>query len=121
MGDADFLRKSLFMLGGLLIWGAHFGVVYIFNALACARRFDGLSYFGIGIVPLTVLATTVAALLATLGVLILAFRRRGPARLLREPGPANDFMRNLTASIAALSMVAIAWNGLPVLLTPPCG
>jgi hypothetical protein len=121
MSDTDFIRKSMFMIGGLLIWGAHFAVVYIFNALACARRFAGLSYFGWGIVPLTVSVLTVVALLATALVLLLAYWRRGPARASRDEKPVNDFMRYTTITIAALSLVAIAWNGLPALIVPPCG
>jgi hypothetical protein len=121
MGDTDFIRKSLFMIGGLLIWGAHFSIVYVFNALACARRFAGLSYFGFGIVPLTVSVATIIALLATLAVLLLALWQRGPARGSRDERPVDDFMRYTTITIAGLSLVAIAWNGLPALMIPPCG
>lgn len=121
MGDTDFIRKSLFMIGGLLIWGAHFGLVYTFNALACARDFVGLEVFGIGIVPLTVVGTTIIALVATLLVLVLAFWQKGPAAASRDDRPVNDFMRYTTITIAGLSLVAIAWNGLPAFLIPPCG
>jgi hypothetical protein len=121
MGDTDFIRKSLFMIGGLLIWGTHFGLIYIFNALACARQFVGMEVLGIGIVPLTVIGTTVIALAATLAVLLLAFWRRGPAYASRDDKPVYDFMRYTTITIAALSLVAIAWNGLPALIIPPCG
>jgi hypothetical protein len=121
MCDTDFIRKSLFMIGGLLIWGGHFGVVYVFNALACARRFADTAYFGFGIVPLTVSVATIIALLATLCVLLLALWRRGPARAARDEKPVNDFMRYTTITIAGLSLVAIAWNGLPALIVPACG
>ncbi|MFC4174297.1 hypothetical protein ACFOYU_19985 [Microvirga sp. GCM10011540] len=121
MGDTDFLRKSLFMTGGLLIWGAHFGLVYIFNSLACARQFVGLSYLGIGIVPLTVTGATVVALAGVVAVLLLALWRRGPARAPQHEKPVDGFMRYTTITTAALSFVAIAWNGLPALIVPPCG
>ncbi|MBJ6127003.1 hypothetical protein [Microvirga splendida] len=121
MGDTDFIRKSLFMTGGLIIWGIHFGLVYTFNALACARRFAGTEILGIGIVPLTVIGTTIVALAATLLVLLLAFWRKGPAAASRDEKPVNDFMRYTTITIAGLSLVAIAWNGLPAFLIPPCG
>lgn len=121
MGDTDFIRKSLFMIGGLLIWGTHFGLVYAFNSLACARHFAGENYFGFGIVPLTVVGTTVVALAGVLVVLFLALWRRGPARASHDQKPVNDFMRYTTMTIAALSFVAIAWNALPALIVPPCG
>jgi hypothetical protein len=121
MGDTDFIRKTLFMIGGLVVWGAHFGLLYVFNALACARQFVGVSYLGVGIVPLTVSILTLLALAATLAVLLLALWQRGPARASRDQKPVNEFMRYTTITIAALSLVAIAWNGLPALIVPPCG
>lgn len=121
MGDTDFIRKSLFMIGGLLIWGAHLGLVYTFNALACARDFARLEVLGTGIVPLTVGGVTVIALAATLFVLMLAFWRKGPVAASRDSRPVNDFMRYTTITIAGLSLVAIAWNGIPAFLIPPCG
>ncbi len=121
MGDTDFIRKSLFMLGGLLVWAAHFTVVYTFNALACARRFADLDVMGVGVVPFVVVGTTVLAFVGTLAVLLLALFRRGPAWASRDRKPVNDFLRYTTITIAALSLVAIAWNGLPALIVPSCG
>ncbi|WP_134495904.1 hypothetical protein [Microvirga pakistanensis] len=121
MGDNDFIRKSLFMTGGLLVWAVQFTLVYVFNSLACARRFAGMELMGIGIVPFVVTGITLAALLATALVFFLALRRRGPAYDSRDDKPVNDFMRYTTMTIAGLSFVAIVWNGIPALLVPPCG
>lgn len=121
MGDTGFIRKSLFMLGGLLVWGVHFALIYTLNALACARQFAGMRIFGFGIVPFTVSAMTLVALAATLVILLLAVRQRGPARASRDETPVNDFMRYMTITIAWLSFAAIAWNGVPALIVPPCG
>jgi hypothetical protein len=121
MGDNDFIRKSLFMTGGLLVWAAQFTLVYVFNSLACARQFAGVQVLGFGIVPFVVSAMTLIALLATAGVFLMALRRRGPAWDSRDDKPVNDFMRYTTMTIAGLSFVAIAWNGIPALLVPPCG
>jgi hypothetical protein len=121
MGDNDFIRKSLFMAGGLLVWGAQFTLIYIFNSLACARQFAGVHVLGVGIVPLAVTGMTLVALLATVAVFLLALWRRGPARAPRDDKPVDDFMRYTTMTIAGLSFVAIAWNGIPALLVPPCG
>jgi hypothetical protein len=120
MEEMGFVRTSLFTMGGLLVWADHFGLAYAFNALACARRFAGLDVLGFGIVPLVVTAATLAALAAS-GVLFLALLRRGPARAFRDDQPAGDFLRATTIAIAGLSLVAIAWNGLPALIVPPCG
>ncbi len=119
MDDISFIRKSLFVLGGLLIWAAHFGFVYVFNALACARGFQGLRLFGFGAVPVTIgLATTIAAV-AVLALLIIALR--APGRVNAMHGPSADFLRHLSTAVSLLSLVAIGWTSLPALLVPPCG
>ena len=120
MDDTDFIRKSLFMTAGLLVWGVHFGVIYGFNSLACTRGFAGLSVLGFGLVPVVVSAATLVALAGTGIVLLLAMWRRGPAHSSRDDRPVDDFLRYTTIAIAALSLVAIAWNGLPALIVPPC-
>lgn len=120
MHDEDFIRKSLFMIGGLLVWGAHFGIVYVFNALACARGFVAVSVFGLGIVPVVVVGSTILALAATGWILLLAYRRTGPAAASRDDKAVNEFLRYTTITIATLSLVAIAWSGVPALIVPPC-
>jgi hypothetical protein len=116
MEETGFVRKSLFLLAGLLIWAAHFGVIYGFNGLACARRFAGVVVLGIGIVPLVVTAATLLGLAVTGGVLVAALRH-DPSRA----SVSDAFLRQTTVAVAALSLVAIAWNGLPALIVPPCG
>jgi hypothetical protein len=121
MGDPGFVRKSLFMIGGLLIWAAQFTMIYVFNALACARGFAGRQMLGIGVVPFVVGAVSLLALAAALAVLLAALWRRGPARTSPEERPVDAFLRYTTIAIAALSLVAIAWNAVPALIVPPCG
>lgn len=119
MGSTTFIRRSLFVLAGLLIWAAHFGFVYVFNALACARQFQGTRLFGFGVVPVTVGLGTALAVAAVLAVLIIALRAPGRGDDMREA--SADFLRQLAVAVSLLSLMAIAWNGLPALLVPPCG
>ncbi len=121
MNDTDLIRKSLFMVGGLIVWAVQFTVIYGFNAIACARRFHEVDILGMGVVPLVVTAATVVAVLVTAAILLAAYRRIGPARDARDDKPVNDFMRYTTITIAALSLVAIVWNGVPALIVPSCG
>jgi hypothetical protein len=121
MGEGDFIRKSLFMMGGLLVWAAQFTTVYVFNALACARGFAERQVLGIGIVPFVVGAASLLAFAATLAVLLAALWRRGPAQASLDERPVDGFLRYTTVAIAALSLVAIAWNALPAFVVPPCG
>jgi hypothetical protein len=91
--------SALRISAGPLLWAFHFTVIYAFNALACAR---GFSQF----VPWVIAAATlVLGAAATLLVL----------RSSRE-----EFVDWLSASLAALSLVAILWQALPVLLVSPC-
>lgn len=109
-------------MSGFLIWGAHFLFVYGITALACAKRFADVEILNIGIVPFVTGVATVAALAAAALVLVGALRalpNRAPVRRDETGGP-SVFLRWLTALVAGLSLVAIAWNGLPILLVPVC-
>ena len=118
--ERAFVRRMFLMLAGLIIWGAHFTVIYGFNALACARGFARLSVLGIGLVPATVVALTAVALAAAAAILYIVWRA-GPDRLLPERPADGGFLRYMTVAVGLLSIVAIVWSGLPALLVPPCG
>lgn len=83
----------------IVIWALHFTAIYGFTALACARDFGAGAPWVIGA------ATAVAALLAA--ALILANLNA-------------EFMRWMTAAVAAAALVAIVWEGIPALMVPAC-
>ena len=119
--NGRFLRNSLLLLSGLLIWAAHFTFVYVFNALACARHFANEHVLGIGLLPAAIGGATIAALGAIGFCLLLNNRVRS-----REPEQANDirvnnFMNYMTVAIGLLGALAVVLSGLPVLFLPPCG
>jgi hypothetical protein len=106
------------MLSGLLIWACHFGMIYSFTALACARGFWRLNWLGVGIVPWAIGAATLVAVSAASGITILSIRYAGE-RTAQEN--ASRFVHWMTAAIGALALLAIVWQALPVLLVPTCG
>jgi hypothetical protein len=121
MARVRFTSATLRILSGLLIWAAHFLVIYIFTALACARRFADLSWLGIGVVPWVIGAATLAAAAVTLVVIGLAVR---DARLNTSRNNMNNmssFVPWMTAAFGGLALMAILWEALPVLLVPTCG
>jgi hypothetical protein len=120
MTNRAFVAALVAMLAGLLIWAAHFLLVYGFTALACARRFAAAELFGIGVVPLAVGIVTVVAALATAAVLLLAVNDLGPSPPERDATAAPHFMRWMTAGIAGLSLAAIVWEGLTAAIIPAC-
>jgi hypothetical protein len=112
-----FAAEMLRMLSGLLIWGSHFLFIYIFTALACARRFHDLNWLGIGIVPWTVALATVAALGGISAILRPAWRN-----LRRRPEYATPvFIDWMTVAFGGLGLIAVVLEALPMLLVPICG
>ena len=110
MAELAFARRALRMFSGVLVWAAHFGAIYTFHALVCARNHADVTWLGVNIVTGFVLAATAAAA-AALMVVIRSGLHAG----------TNAFENWLTASTAALSLVAVLWQGLlPVFMVPVC-
>lgn len=112
----SFVGSAALMLGGLLVWAVYFLFVYVFNALACARGFAGAELLGIGLVPFTIGAATLAALLIVAALGLVAARRARAA----QADDVARFLRYTAALVALLSFVAVAWTGLSLLLIAPC-
>jgi hypothetical protein len=105
-----FTSTTLRMFSGVIIWAAHFTVIYGFTALACARGFAELQWLGVGIVPWTVGGATLIAVTATLVMGVPA------ARAARA-----SFENWMTAGVAGLALIAIVWETWPVIMVPTCG
>jgi hypothetical protein len=91
------------MLGGLLVWAAHFFAVY-----AAASLFPGDPRGNV-----VALAATLAALGANIALLRWALASR------RSAGDGLDrWTSRLGAGAAALSLIAVIWQGLPALTFP---
>ena len=115
--ERHFFRRVLLMSAGLIVWAAHFTVIYGFNTLACTRALAGLDVLGFGLVPVVVIVLTIAALAACIAILYVSAAGRGTGD---GGGEEARFLRYITVTVAALSLIAIAWNGLPALLLSPC-
>ena len=93
--------RALRMSAGVIVWALHFGALYGFTALACARGFAGA-------VPWVAGAASALALAA----LLLILARSRPRR--------DEFESWLAFSIAALALAAIVFQTVPVYLVRPC-
>ncbi|MCL4766021.1 MAG: hypothetical protein KJZ80_07310 [Hyphomicrobiaceae bacterium] len=120
MAEQRFASKTFALFGGLLIWGAHFMIVYSANALACTRGLAGVTILGAGLVPLFVLAATAAALGAAGYLLVTTLSWRGALRGERSQNGSAAFLRIATLTITLLSAIAIAWTALPAAIVQPC-
>jgi hypothetical protein len=97
----EFFPTALRISAGAIVWAVHFTVLYGFAALACARGFTGA-------VPWVSGAATLLALAALLVVLA----RTGPRR--------GEFESWLAFSIAAVALVGVVFETVPVYLVRTC-
>jgi hypothetical protein len=96
----------------MLIWMADFLFVYVFAALACARRFADVEIFGLGIVPFTTIVATTMAGLATAVVIWSAARRLQQGSTDRH----SKFIFFVTAAAGGLGLIALLWVAIPALV-----
>ena len=93
------MATILRIASGVILWALHFGFLYGFTALACARGFPHLVPWAVGL-------ATVAAALAAVAIVL--------------KNLASEFNRWLAAAIAAAALLAILWEGLTVFMVPMC-
>ena len=100
------MGRWLYMLGGLLVWAAHFlGVYGIASVADVVDEADApAALWAIAAYTLACGAADVA-----LGAVAVRALRRGGERL-------DRFAHGLAALSAGLSLVAVIWQGLPVLV-----
>lgn len=94
------MKRWMWMLGGLIVWAAHFFAIY-----AAASIFPGER------------TANILALLATLGALIVngLLIRMSLARRKARLDRFDSWTWRLAASSAAISIIAVIWQGLPAM------
>jgi uncharacterized membrane protein YbhN (UPF0104 family) len=108
--------QLLAAMGGMIAWAVQFTIIYGVTSLVCARGYRDTWW--LEIVPLTIVVTTLVALAATAAVLVRALEAR---RLMDERANSTDrFLIDTTLVVSGLSIVIIAWHGLPALIVPVC-
>jgi hypothetical protein len=112
------LRPGLVAFAPVAIATAHFGFIYAFAALACARGFADARVLGFGIVPaIIILATAVAV--ALIGAAALVTWRAHPRR--RGEGTAGArFVADAALTLAGLALATAVLTAAPALFVPPC-
>jgi hypothetical protein len=96
----SFWPTALRISAGAIVWALHFAATYGFTALACAR--------GLGAaVPYLVSAATMLAILSIAVLLARSMRREG-------------FEEWLTFAVAAIALVAVVFETVPVFLVDAC-
>jgi hypothetical protein len=95
------MKAVLFMSSGVMVWALHFMAIYGITALACARAAPGVVAPAIGV-----------SSLAAIAALVVIFARGWRQRAVFESW--------LAASVAALALIAVVYETIPVLLVPIC-
>lgn len=95
------MRKWSLLLGGLIVWAAHFFLLY---AVASIFPGDDMARW------LTI-AATIPALAANVAILWLA----SVARVDRQPDELDRWILDVGAGGSVLSLVAVVWQALPAI------
>jgi hypothetical protein len=111
------MARLFWMTSGLVVWAAQFTIIYGVTGVACARGWYRFSLFGLDVVRASIAAATLIALAATALVFWRAFVARSESA---DEEPSERFVETVTLWICGLSLVAIAYNGLPALILPAC-
>jgi len=118
MKEQVIIRPLLVTVFGLIVWAAHFAVIYGFNALACELGLDRQSAFGLTTVPLTISIVTTVALIV-LAIFALSVWKSG-SRLEGQQGQTPYFLNRVTITVVAISALAIIFDTIPVYLVGAC-
>lgn len=118
--ERSFVRTSLYIGAGLLIWAANFLITYVFASVACARGFAITTIAGVGVVVWAIVISTFVAVLAAAWVAYKALSSYR-ARCARMPSPDTEcFILFTTAAVAVLSLVAMGWTGFVAAVSFSC-
>jgi hypothetical protein len=99
----------LYLLGGLVVWAARFLGVYIFAAVACARGTPEL-------VPPVMAGTALLGGAICIALILHAMRKLKAG----VPEENAHFIHIVAALVAGISILAMAWEIVPVLIIPVC-
>jgi hypothetical protein len=94
---------------GLIIWAAHFLIVYASESLVCTRGGGASMHAAI------VATASIVALILLLGITVYSWRDASTAR-----APGSAFMDRLAAALGLLGMLAVLWASLPAVFISAC-
>ncbi len=111
--------QVLLALGGMIAWAVQFTIIYGATSTLCGRGWADAALLGIGVVPFTILASTLATFAAAAILLIVSLREERQWR--DQPASATDsFLNQTSVLINGLSLVVILWHGVPAFILPAC-
>lgn len=121
MREQTFFTPLLVTVSGLLIWAAHFTLLYAINALSCERVWMHRQVLGMDLAMLLMIAVTLAVVLALVVIGALAALGRTPDLPEAANRRTSQFLRKLTVTVSALSLVAVVYQTAAIFVVPACG
>jgi hypothetical protein len=94
---------------GLIIWAAHFLIVYASESLVCTRGGGASMHAAI------VVTASIVAFILLVGVTAYSWRDASTAHT-----PSAAFMDRLAAALGLLGMLAVLWAALPAVFISAC-
>ena len=95
------MKRVLWMASAVLLWAAHFAVIYGFTGLACARALDRA-------VPWVVGLATIAAAGGLVAIFVRGVRH------------AMGFEDAVAAGLAGFALLAVVFEGASIVAVMPC-
>lgn len=109
---STFTHDILLLFAGPIVWVVHFIGIYALTGIVCARPGSAARWLGLGWESWAI----VAASLAATAVLVACFFLRSRS----EDAHNRAFLHWTATALAALAVLAIAWETLSVFLVPAC-
>ena len=113
MAASSFTRSFLLLFSGPIIWAVHFLTIYGFTGVRCARPALRQEWLGTDI---TAWGIGIAAAVAIAVIVAVHWRCWHTSK--RSDGAY--FTRWMASALGILSITAIIWETVPVLLVPGC-
>lgn len=104
------------LMAGLIVWMVRFLAVYLIAEAICSRGWEATTIAGIGILPAFIVGSAVVAILLDVWIALIAYRRLQFA----DTDFSSRFMASVALAVAAISVLAIVWEALPVFILPAC-
>ncbi|MBU8536586.1 hypothetical protein [Falsiroseomonas tokyonensis] len=108
-------------IAGLIVWAAHFLLVYGAQATVCWRGLAGATLWGQPLVPAIVLGLTALGLVAVALIGGRAWRRLHSGLASQEGEEQSQFTLWMSLAVTLMAALAMVWEAVPVLILPPCG
>jgi hypothetical protein len=113
---ADKILGLVLSTSGLLIWAAHFGLMYATQTAFCALLQRPPAAVSFRVIALALTAIAVAALVG-LGISLRAENGRAA-----DPAKAGSeqFLHGTTVAVIGIALIAVLWSVVPLLFLSAC-